>query len=342
MDHNRAIIFTEGTLGGTFLDWTLYYFSNTEKFYNPLNGTWSSLVKNPITKNNAHLHTKIHPTSIDDFKFCIEQIAEYQEFYSIYPYPAIGQGFDLSDENKKYTSEADWQKTFEIYKQSHQLYQNYILDHNLKTLIVREFPQDRLYHFFNQRVYDKLLIEDVKLFYKKFFANNENECESMEQWDFREKLALAINPFDSRAHLNINLPDSLVYNISFDCVLNHLDSKIETILEFFNLSFDKRKFHHWQQVYIQWKQVHDTKFYRNWQTILDHIVSGGNHELSQYNMNFLKDVFIQHILLYKYNLAIKGYGLEKLPSNTRLIYNLLEPNVYHNLDNNYQEFIKNV
>lgn len=50
-------------LGGTFMEWSLYYLCNLNegKMYRPDKDEWIPVVDNPVQKRNAHSHHKVHP-----------------------------------------------------------------------------------------------------------------------------------------------------------------------------------------------------------------------------------------------------------------------------------------
>lgn len=331
---NRAFIFSEGIVGGTFVDWTLFYFSNTEEFYNPLDNTLNNVVSNPLTTHNAHTHNKIHPTSLRELKFCVNQLKDVDKFYTMYPFQEVSlEPFDTTQK---------WEENQNKIKKLHMSFQKYLIGNKCKTLIIRENKEDQLYLFFNRtRVNCSDSFLEIEIFYNRYFVVNKEKWNEFNQWDFREELALSLRPFETDGKLNINLPEGLLYEITYSDMLDNLDILIDPILKFFNIKKNSDKFEHWKNIYQTWRMIHDTKFYRNWRTIIDKIVSGKEFDLSDYKMDFVKDTFIQHVLIYKYNLNIRGFGVVSFPLNTALIYKLLEENI-HPLDKNYQEFIKHV
>jgi hypothetical protein len=50
--------------------------------------------------------------------------------------------------------------------------------------------------------------------------------------------------------------------------------------------------------------------------------------LERFNLDFYKEVIIQNALLYKQNLNLKNWQLEKFPANTQDLHKLLEPNIH--------------
>jgi len=51
-------------------------------------------------------------------------------------------------------------------------------------------------------------------------------------------------------------------------------------------------------------------------------------DLSRFELNLNQEASIQHVLIYKYDLNLKTWGLEKFPNNTKKLHELLEPNIH--------------
>lgn len=337
---------SEDNIGGTFIDWSLFYFSDSTKFYNPLTDKIHAVVDDPLNKNNAHNHCKIHPNSVAELKFCIDQLNSFSEFYSIYAYNDILPNQSFSWIEYLRDSQQDTSDLVNFYHSKIKLeeknFQQYLLGNNIKTLILRENKEDCLYGLFNNgRAYGSTPEDEMIKFYNKFFSKNIDKWEDSNIWNIKENIALSIRPFNNQTNLDINLPSELLYELTFSDIIDNLDILIEDILRFAGIKLLPNKFETWKEIYHKWQKIHDVNFYRNWQLIIDKIVSGEDFDLSDFKMDLLKDIFIQHVLIYKYNLNIKNYGVTSLPLNTKLIHALLEENI-HQVDCNYREFIKNV
>ena len=53
-------------------------------------------------------------------------------------------------------------------------------------------------------------------------------------------------------------------------------------------------------------------------------------DLERFNLDIFQEAAIQRELLYKHNLNLKIWQLEKF-KNTKQLHNLLEPNIHHEL-----------
>lgn len=85
MATNRAMVMSDGILGGTFMDWSLMFFSQVTSFYNPLNKLTTRLSLNPVSGKNAHAHNRIHPVNFKDTVNAFNSLSSYPGFYSMYP-----------------------------------------------------------------------------------------------------------------------------------------------------------------------------------------------------------------------------------------------------------------
>lgn len=340
MTTNTAYLIGDTSCGLTFLDWSLYYFSGAEKFYNPLSATWEIVVDNPLHKLNAHKHNKLHPGSLEDLKYCIDEInlRAKDYFHGIYVCPAMTEsGFNLYEFTRDniYDESEFWNKQGR--KMEHEIISNmndFLIQRNSKILRLKSNKEDILYSIFNSGRYDNSTADNkLMTLHNKFFSKNSKIWgDQFKIWDQRENLALSIRPFDLISY-KIRITSTNHYEITIGNMLDRLDKEIYNILEFFNIT-PVRDYTVWKSLYKQWQQIHDLRFYRSWPEIINNIIQGVDFDLTSYHMDLTKDVFIQHILIYQHNLNIKGYGLEQLPKNTKLIHLLLEPNI-HKVDRIY-------
>jgi len=340
MTTNIVYLTGDASCGLTFLDWSLYYFLGAEKFYHPISATWEIVVDNPLCKQNAHKHKKIHPGSLKQLKYCIDEINLHAKdyFHSMYIYPRITEsGFDITTFlNDDTHDEANFweQQGTRLINETVLGFNDFLVQNNFKLLVLRANKEDILYNTFNGGRPHNLTADYMLMkLHNKFFSKNSKIWgDQVKIWDQRENLALSFRPFNHICH-EINVTSTNHYEITIGNMLDNLDKEIYNILDFFNIT-PVGDYTVWKSLYRQWQQIHDIKFYRSWEEIINNIIQGVDFDLTNYHMDFVKDVFIQHILIYQYNLNIKGYGLEELPKNTKLIHALLEPNI-HQVDQIY-------
>ena len=80
-------ITSQKSIGCTFFDWSMYFLSGQENFYNVKKQQWIDIVPNPVQEINAHGHSKNHPSGSTVTNDYINQLlAKSQDcLYSVYP-----------------------------------------------------------------------------------------------------------------------------------------------------------------------------------------------------------------------------------------------------------------
>ena len=91
---------------------------------------------------------------------------------------------------------------------------------------------------------------------------------------------------------------------------------------------DPQRFNQWLPIYQQWasRQLKILDFCHEVSHIIDSIVNNWDYQLG--DLSFEQEVVIQHYLIYKHNLNLKTWQLEKFPSNTKDLHKLLETNTH--------------
>jgi hypothetical protein len=168
-----------------------------------------------------------------------------------------------------------------------------------------------------------------EIYKKTFFAGIDDKFNNT-TWDNREKLALIFYNYTPHGLLyssaiNKKLPH-LLYTT--DDVWNDLFSVVNEILHFIDISISSTRISQWQLIYNDWRLKHDQYFSRHFDRIINAIVHNEYLSLERFNLDFYKEVIIQNALLYKHNLNLKNWQLEKFPANTQDLHKLLEPNIH--------------
>jgi hypothetical protein len=86
----------------------------------------------------------------------------------------------------------------------------------------------------------------------------------------------------------------------------------------------------WRIAYQDWQasQFDIIKFGWYLPHIIESIVKGHNFDLAHVRMDLFCEAVIQGILIHDHNLNLKCYGLEKFPSNTLDLHQLLKKNTH--------------
>ena len=340
---NKFCLFSNDSVGCTFIDWSIYWLSGQVDFY--CRDHWIQLVKNPLTQNNAHKHLKNHPSG---FAETLEYIDNFdriknKKLLSMYPVPLgwemsareLSLSIDDSIIEKNHNSViehtiADFAKTWELCHARN--YKNIYIkfDSNpIYRLSTRNLSRQRL----NKNPYqnEQDAIDD---YYKIFF---DSKVKDLTIWDRREFYSLNIRPYkvsNTTKKVNFSLPHLL---LDAQEIWHNGEHAVNKIFNYLELQINKDKLSQWLPIYKQWqqRQCEILKFSWNFEHICKAIVDNFYYDIGEYKLNIAQEAAIQHVMLYKYNLNFKIWQLEKFPNNTQDLHKLLEPNTFHKLDNLY-------
>ena len=339
MASNIFCVTSPGSLGCTFLDWSIHYLSGKTKFFNTDDG-WSELTTDPAKASNAHGHRRNHPSSLENTLKCIDVLKKETDLVSFYPYPIRANLFcDKFGYNYN-----------ELRSEVADLYIKYIkqdFNNILQTCADMHIPfvlvtiADDDIFLFKPRNTGKWtstepagsLKEIIEHELDYYFQDSLKEQHTI--WDKRETLALCIRPYSQIGYVNTSHPHL------------HLDAKdimfgglpvFKKVLDYLNLPLDESRVDHWYNVYNNWSsKIHkNMSFCWNIKSICDSIVNDHYYDLTIHDLDLYDEAIIQHTLIFKYGLTIKNLGLEKFPNNTRELHKLLEPN-FHPIENIYNQ-----
>ena len=319
-------VLTDPGVGGTFLTWSLHYLAGHKKYYHARTDQWIDLPMNPLTDKNSHGFLPNQPVTLDLFNLLHSKLqnARSDQFHSIYFH-----NFDLA------TTSLDSDTATAISNLSSE-----------KIIVLTVSDQHHLYHCsYNMRCDTKASWIDPTQrinnsdaafddFIQYFFKKSLSEWKSMglsNVWDVREFLALNLNPADVVSILpNINL-SSNHYLLNTAELYNTFDATVDSMFEYLEIKIDSERKNTWNSIYYKWRQVHYNRMLFSWyfHQIINNIISGNNFDLTRFNLDIVQEAAIQHELIYKHNLNLKTWQLEKF-TNTKQLFQLLEPNI-HNL-----------
>jgi len=302
------------SIGGTFLDWSLHYISGKKKYYNVENMQWENIVLTAFDAKNAHKHKKNHPNGLVNVEKYRKILSTHkQNFHSIYPsynHQIIVNDTNIIDKLKL--------ELTRIWDNAHY--------HNDHIILLTPQLKDMLFINLLNRGEDDIRDDTI-------YNQNKNE----KIWDYRERIALSKNFFSNeqlsiiddidtrQAHLHLTLNDMLL----LDNIICELCYKLK-------IKIDYDRLQSWYVIFNKWKYNSMMSMYyfcTNLPVIIHSICNGNYYDLSLYRMDIIKEAIILHVLIYKFNLNIKNWNLQSFPTNTQLIYELLEPNI-HVISNN--------
>jgi hypothetical protein len=336
------------SLGCTFVDWSIHYLAGKDQYYSFAHQAWIPLVANPLTKHNAHGHDRNHPSGIEDVTRMMQQAKNMPDsgLYSMYPCTAESDhvrkklkiNLEQLDEKEFWQIEQDWHAD-EFSK---------IFDHcadHAKVIFIHDSESIKWVHpFVYQRIVSNVTLdEEAEIAYRKqsFYKKSIDQWKNLELeniWDVRERQALDSRPLViptnrladkgnfSRPHFRASV-----------CDLWHRGEQLfYQIMTYLDIAIDPVRLAQWIPVYHAWAQkpLALMAFGDSFDDTIKCIVNGWYKELPE--LTFDQEVMIQHALIYRHNLNLKTWQLEKFPRNTIDLHQLLEPNV-HTLVHTYEE-----
>lgn len=341
------------SVGATFLDWSVHYLNNQDRFFNTEAGS-IELVSNPLTNLNAHGHLKNYTAGFADSVRAVQLFNKENEgLFSFYPgclslnecatnlnIPIDSIGEEENFANIVDYRDKDFAKIWDMCDTNNiPLIYLQLTDDPLYLLSKRVLPKKILSPELTYQSVDEMIKENIEVFFKNnvtqfFKKTNINACPI---WDLREFLSLNIRPYDtSSIDTKVNFSKPHFYLNAKEWWLNGHQA-IGDVMEYLELTIDNDRLSKWNDIYLAWQKIQTQilKFQWNFDHICDSIVNNKFYSLKEYNLTLLQEAAIQHAMLYKYGLNFKIYGLEKFPENTQDLYALLEPNVNHTLNDIY-------
>jgi hypothetical protein len=317
-------ILTDGGVGGTFLSWSVHYLAGHKQYFNTKTNSWCEVVANPLTSSNAHEFHPNQPITYNEFNTCLSilETIKSENFHTIYFHPFRESVSGTFVETQQSVTE--------------------IISVAKKIIILTNQPKNSLYHkSFRQRVLTQKFLnpleknlsnkEQLDDFVNCYFKENIdiwNNLKLTEIWDLREFLALNLRKDE---YSIAPLIDRSIEHFDVDCLewINTADIMIPALFKYLEVEIDADKFLQWKQIYQSWRKVHYNRLNFLWcfDKIIDYILKGYYMDLERLDLDIVQEAFLQHELIYKYNLNLKTFQLAKF-SNTKQLNQLLEPNIH--------------
>lgn len=333
-------ILTDPAIGGTFLSWSLYYLSGTNRYYRFREKKHLTLPADPVNNRNAE-GFKANQLNDTNAAEMIEQWVSDLEivndplhiiyFHNIETTPITTTSLC------SYTLravEALQNKTNKILSLSlngsHSLYTC-----SLEARILKKKLTD-------PTVFNHSDSEQFDDFFEYFFSGaknrwvSNNNTNDLQIWDLREMYALNLRPFDQVSiRPNINYSKSVMDIEAFD-LYQHGEYVMKEIFQYLEIPLHQDRLDSWIPIYLKWQKVHSNRivFSLQFEKIIDDILLGKDHDLLQYNLDIIQESAILHYLIYKHGLILKSWGIEKF-QNTMQLHELLEKNIYHQVEDIY-------
>jgi hypothetical protein len=151
-------------------------------------------------------------------------------------------------------------------------------------------------------------------------------------WDIRELLALNFKYIDRHTSSYLDLLDLSKPHVYIDVKELWFDGEscMQRVMSQLDQSVQQDRLPQWRVAYKDWQQSQFDIIKFGWYLphIVKSIVKGHNFDLSHVRMDLICEAVIQGMLIHDHNLNLKCYGLEKFPSNTLDLHQLLEQNTH--------------
>ena len=319
-------VLTDPAVGGTFLTWSLHYLSGHTEYFHANNSCYNDLPLSPLGTYNAHKFKPNQPTSAESFDKILTKLIDTQtdKFHTIY-FHNFNYSLNTID-----ASQINAIKKLAKYVD--------------KIIVVSTSANSKLYncsHIPRDNCRRSWKHQDVRLtqpsemlneFIDVFFAESKKTWYSQgltSPWDQREFIALNFK-FDEVFCIEPNIDSSIdYYSIDTQDLYNTFDTSIYNLFAYLEITIDKSRWKKWVAIYNKWKVVHYQRLQFIWyfDKIINYTIGGRNFDLTKFNLDIVQEAAIQHNLIYKHNINLKTWQLEKF-TNTKQLHQLLEPNIH--------------
>jgi hypothetical protein len=339
---NKKICITSvQSIGCTFIDWSIHFLSGQNHYFNTKLNQYIELSQDPVTKINAHGHNKNYCSNINQLKSSIDIFESMDDnaLCSVYSGPTRLDiaAKELDIPLLQITHENNLEKIINYTLDEYNKIFKICNDTNTKLIFVSIDSATSLYHQ-SVRSLDGSWIKtqpptnEMELFNERqeIFFNSSvdkwNKQNLTNQWDIRERAALDIRPMHLPMLRNFDFQYPHLW-INCQELWNSPINVIEKIFNYLELTIDPNRYDQWLKICHRWQQIQLRllNFCYVHEHIIDAIINNWDYEI---DLTFQQEIIIQHFLIYKHNLNLKTWQLEKFPNNTKDLHKLLEPNIH--------------
>lgn len=321
------LLHTDNGCGWHFFDWSLQYLSGKERYYKFASQQWVPISNDPTLSVTAHNHQINYVYNIQQLEDFNSQVNKLNDAPVVLQnginFHTLNKNCNPRDLTVEQRQELDQKVIYEITQLA-----NRASELGFRLITLTWSPEHRyipVYQIRQAHRYDtgQIMESDCVLdnWLETFFPGSANYFDST-LWDRRELAA-------------VNMRIDNTHNTKIDFIRQQIPKiKLYTTQEFWYnadhiFNCNNIQFENWKQVYNKWQKIHDIQLSVDYEKILDAIVTGKSLDMTRYNLNFLKEAFIQHGLIYRYNLNLKNWKLEHFPNDTLQLHQLLEHNIHY-------------
>jgi hypothetical protein len=314
------------SVGATFLNWSYHWLAGHDTHWNHRTGT-TAVPDNPNTGVNAHLFAKNFHAGNDLWHQHLEEYRALDQTQTVTFY-----GGPLRMNHSIEQQDVDFAAAFNT------------ISSQIPVVLLVESNEDPWYFLKlrnqdpvdgNQSVspqeHESYQQQRLNNIIKSYFKDSVDAMDN-NIWDIRELLALNFKHIVERSSSYRSLLDLSKPHVYVDVRELWFDGEscMQRVMLQLGQPIQQDRLPQWQVAYQDWQasQFDIIKFGWYLPHIIESIVKGYKFDLSHVRMDLFCEAVIQGTLIHDHDLNLKCYGLEKFPSNTLELHQLLEKNTH--------------
>ena len=286
--------------GQSFLDWSLYYLTGRDKFWNMKFG-WQDLLTDPTTGRNAHLHLKNHPKGSYDLLEFLDKAKELDSDQLITVHPFSSHETGLGE--------------FTAVIQT-------CLENDVRLIMMR---QTKPYPYFASERNEITDEEELATLRQRIGYADANRKTIRDQMSFR--LINNSNDFiDNVNYFHTRFDSKLDYVMTDQQWANDTEKVMLEVIDSLKLEIRKDRLESWRVIRNKWKQNYGRLidwYEKDLAKVVDAILQGKDLDLDPYGITLAKEIVIMAHLLnnHKKRLWLPD---NNFPKNTKILNGFLK------------------
>lgn len=286
--------------GQSFLDWSLYYLTGRDKFWNMKFG-WQDLLTDPTTGRNAHLHLKNHPKGSYDLLEFLDKAKELDSDQLITVHPFSSHETGLGE--------------FTAVIQT-------CLENDVRLIMMR---QTKPYPYFASERNEITDEEELETLRQRIGYAKANRKTIRDQMSFR--LINNSNDFiDNVNYFHTRFDSKLDYVMTDQQWANDTEKVMLEVIDSLKLEIRKDRLESWRLIRNKWRQNYGRLidwYEKDLAKVVDAILQGKDLDLDPYGITLAKEIVIMAHLLnnHKKRLWLPD---NNFPKNTKILNGFLK------------------
>ncbi len=286
--------------GQSFLDWSLFYLTGRDKFWNMKFG-WQDLLTDPTTGRNAHLHLKNHPKGSYDLLGFLDKAKELDSDQLITVHPFSSHETGLGE--------------FTAVIQT-------CLENDVRLIMMR---QTKPYPYFASERNEITDEEELATLRQRIGYADANRKTIRDQMSFR--LINNSNDFiDNVNYFHTRFDSKLDYVMTDQQWANDTEKVMLEVIDSLKLEIRKDRLESWRVIRNKWKQNYGRLidwYEKDLAKVVDAILQGKDLDLDPYGITLAKEIVIMAHLLnnHKKRLWLPD---NNFPNNTKILNGFLK------------------